>query len=244
MRRYLLPEKGHRWIKRDFSSQEIRILAHFEDGPLMRAYQEDPFLDPHSMAKELILDLTSVDYERKDVKMTGFGIIYGMGVPGLAQSIGRPRHVAHNLREAYFKAMPAAAQLAASTRTRGRHGGVVTTWGGRSYSVEPAKVIKGRMRTFEYKLLNYLIQGSAGDQTKQVVIDYHTVKHPDCTFMTTIHDEINVSVPEEDWDFHMAHLRLAMDQDYFDVPMRSEGSYGPNWGELIEMTREEDYGDL
>ena len=241
MRSYLLPEVGHRWIKRDFSSQEIRILAHFEDGALMSAYNADPFLDPHEMARHLIHDNTGVWYPRKDVKQTGFGIIYGMGVPGLAQQLGRPKGEAYTLREAYFAAMPAAALLASSTRARGRSGGAITTWGGRKYFTEPPKMMYGAMRTFEYKLLNYLIQGSAGDQTKQVLCDWWDTKHPDTVFTSTIHDEINASVPEELWQHQMMHLRDTMDQPYFDVPMRSEGEYGPNWGNLTKMTREEDY---
>jgi DNA polymerase-1 len=243
MRSYLLPEKNHVWIKRDFSSQELRILAHFEDGALMEAYNADAFLDPHEMARELIHQHTGVWYPREDVKQTGFGIIYGMGVPGLAQQLGRPRGEAYTLREAYFGAMPAAAMLASSTRARGRSGGVITTWGGREYATEPPKVIHGQMRTFEYKLLNYLIQGSAGDQTKQVLCDWwEDFRDPDDVFMTTIHDEINVSVPEEHWHKDMSALRIAMDQDLFDVPMRSEGFHGAHWGSLTKMTKEEDYG--
>lgn len=241
MREYLLPEPGHLWIKRDFSSQEIRILAHFEDGQLMEAYCADPFLDPHTMAQSLIQQITTILYARPDVKITGFSIIYGSGVPGLASQLKRPRSEAYVLREAYFKAMPAAAQLAASTRNRGRSGGTIRTWGGRYYPVEPAKIIKGRLRTWEYKLLNYLIQGSAGDQTKQVVCDWvEDYKSPESVFLATIHDEINASVPEDDWMREMVQLRHAMDQDLFDVPMRSEGFYGPNWGNLTKM--ENEYG--
>ena len=240
MRSYLLPEPGHIWIKRDFSSQEIRILAHFEDGTLLAAYCDNPFLDPHTMAQELIQQITSLLYARPDVKITGFSIIYGSGVPGLAQQLKRPRSEALVLREAYFKAMPAAAQLAASTRNRGRSGGKIRTWGGRYYPVEPAKIIKGRLRTWEYKLLNYLIQGSAGDQTKQVLCDWWEMyKSPDTVFMATIHDEINASVPEDISGMEMTQLRDAMDQDLFDCPMRSEGYQGPNWGSLIKM--ENDY---
>lgn len=241
MREYLLPEEGHVWIKRDFSSQEIRILAHFEDGELMLAYQSDPFLDPHSMAQELIRQITMVLYERPDVKITGFSIIYGSGVPGLSQQLKRPPHEAFELREAYFKAMPAAAQLAASTRARGKSGGVITTWGGRQYPCEPPKIVKGRMRTFEYKLLNYLIQGSAADQTKQVLCDWDETYNVNGVFMATIHDEINLSVPADNWEGEMEMLRLAMDQDLFDVPMRSEGFVGPNWGSLEKL--ENEYGD-
>jgi DNA polymerase I-like protein with 3'-5' exonuclease and polymerase domains len=240
MRSYLLPEPGHIWIKRDFSSQEIRILAHFEDGALLAAYCADPFLDPHTMAQELIQQITTFLYARPDVKITGFSIIYGSGVPGLAQQLKRPRSEAYVLREAYFKAMPAAAQLAASTRNRGRSGGKIRTWGGRYYPVEPPKIIKGRVRTWEYKLLNYLIQGSAGDQTKEVLCDWwEDYKSPDTVFMATIHDEINASVPEEEATQGMIQLRDAMDQDLFDCPMRSEGYAGPNWGTLIKT--ENDY---
>ena len=242
MREYLLPEAHHRWVKRDFSSQELRILAHFEDGPLMVAYCNDPFLDPHTMAQNLIEQITGTLYARPDVKITGFSIIYGAGVPGLAQQLKRPPAVAFELREAYFKAMPAAANLAASTRSRGRSGGTIRTWGGRHYPVEPAKLIKGKMRSFEYKLLNYLIQGSAGDQTKEVICDWSDLKDPDTMFLATIHDEINASVPTEIWREEMAILQEAMDAPLFDVPMRSEGFHGPNWGSLTKMTREEDYG--
>lgn len=243
MRSYLLPDEGHIWIKRDFSSQEIRILAHYEDGNLMAAYKNNAFLDPHGMAQELIRRITGIEYPRDDVKKTGFGIIYGMGVPGLAQQLGRTKGEAFDLREAYFKAMPAATILAQSTRNRGRSGGAIRTWGGREYYTEPPKMVNGQMRTFEYKLLNYLIQGSAGDQTKQVLCDWwEDYASNDTVFMTTIHDEINASVPEETWREEMTQLQAAMDQDLFDVPMRSEGSHGLNWGNLTEMTREEDYG--
>ena len=240
MRDYLLPEEGHVWIKRDFSSQEIRILAHFEDGSLMVAYQGNPFLDPHGMARALIHDHTGVWYERPDVKITGFSIIYGSGVPGLASQLKRPAHEAFELREAYFKAMPAAAQLAASTRQRGQSGGCITTWGGRPYYVEPPKMINGRMRSFEYKLLNYLIQGSAGDQTKQVICDWDEIYNDHSVFMATIHDEINASAPKDNWQYEMDQLRHAMDQDLFDVPMRSEGFMGETWGSLNKL--ENEYG--
>jgi DNA polymerase I-like protein with 3'-5' exonuclease and polymerase domains len=67
-------------------------------------------------------------------------------------------------------------------------------------------------------------------------------KGPDAVFLATIHDEINASVPQEQWEQEMYYLRTAMDQDLFDVPMRSEGFYGPNWGNLQEMDDEYERG--
>lgn len=39
MRQYLLPEEGHVWVKRDFSAQEMRILAHYSEGTSVQGVQ-------------------------------------------------------------------------------------------------------------------------------------------------------------------------------------------------------------
>lgn len=89
--------------------------------------------------------------------------------------------------------------------------------------------------TYEYKLLNYLIQGSAADQTKQAIIDWNKTRNWDSTFLATVHDEINICAPPNQRDMHMATLRAAMNMDRFDVPMLSEGYYGPDWHNLTKM---------
>jgi DNA polymerase I-like protein with 3'-5' exonuclease and polymerase domains len=208
----------------------------------MQMYINDPFFDPHQMATEMIEKITGILYLRKDVKIVGFSIIYGSGVPGLAAQLGRPYSEAYTLREAYFAALPSVPALAGATSNRGRSGGYITTWGGRQYYVEAPKLVGERIRSFEYKLLNYLIQGSAADQTKQVLNDWWEGFKRDAIFMATVHDEINASAPEETWKYEMGQLRSAMDQDYFDVPMRSEGEWGKTWGNLTKIERKEDYG--
>lgn len=114
----------------------------------------------------------------------------------------------------------------------------IVTWGGREYFKEPAKIIKGSRRTFEYKLLNYLIQGSAAEQTKQCMIDWYSrigeQQVPD-EFLIQVHDELNISAPEDNWKESMVVLKETMDQDLFDVPARSEGFMGPNWADIKEV---------
>jgi DNA polymerase-1 len=235
MRRYCLPEEGHVWIKRDFSSQEIRILAHFEDGSLCEAYRANPDLDPHRMAQELILSLIGVEYVRKDVKITGFSIIYGTGASGLSIQLGRSYEEAYAIKEAYLTAMPGVRTLMQDIQRRGKSNQPIRTWGGRIYYVEPPKVIDGRLRDFAYKMLNYLIQGSAADQTKQAICDWEDTRKWADTFLATVHDEINLSVPEETWQSSMETLEKAMDKDRFDVPFRSEGYVGKNWADLEKV---------
>ena len=235
MRQYILPEEGHVWVKRDQSSQEIRILAHFEDGSLAEAYRANPNLDPHTMAQDLIVALIGIKYARKDIKITGFSIIYGTGANGLSIQLGQSYEEAYKIKESYLTAMPSVRALMQDVQARGKNNQPIRTWGGRLYYAEPPKLIDGRMRDFAYKLLNYLIQGSAADQTKQNICDWETTRHWEDTFLATVHDEINISCPEGEWRRGMETLRQAMEKPLFDVPSLSEGYVGPNWHNLEKV---------
>lgn len=234
MRRYCLPEPGHVWLKRDFSSQEIRILAHFEDGSLCEAYRKTPNLDPHQMAREMIHAMIGVEYARKSIKITGFSLIYGTGVTGLSIQLNQPYNDAFQIKNAYLAAMPGVKKLMDGCQARGKSGQPIRTWGGRIYYKEPSKVVKKRTMDFSYKLLNYLIQGSAADQTKQSIIDWDEMRYEDDVFLATVHDEINISAPEEHATKSMEILRNSMNADRFDVPMLSEGFAGDNWADISE----------
>lgn len=233
MRNYILPEQGHVWVKRDFSAQEIRIMAHFEGGALAEAFRQDSYLDPHELVRQEIIRIVGRDYPRKYVKETGFGILYGMGAATLGSRLGERSNVARELMDAYKVAIPGVEKLQRGTKRRGMADQPIRTWGGREIYKEPPRVIKGAMRSFEYKLLNYLIQGSAADQTKQCIIEWDKLKGPEDVFMATVHDEINISAPEDQELGAMETLTIAMeDVCKFDVPMRSEGFSGPSWGEV------------
>lgn len=234
LRRYCLPESGHLWLKRDYSSQEIRILAHFEDGRLCEAYRAKPDLDPHKMAMGLIQEMVGVLYARKDVKITAFSIIYGSGATGLSIQLGRAYDEAWKIKEAYLEAMPGVKELMSDVTNRGRSGSSIRTWGGRVYFAEPPKVVDGRYREYSYKLLNYLIQGSAADQTKESINDWEYEHDHEAIFLATVHDEINISAPEDDWQRHMLKLKECMNRDRLDVPVLSEGFVGPNWEDIKE----------
>lgn len=233
MRQFLLPEEGHIWLKRDYAGQELRIAAHFEEGPLLEAYLANPDLDPHQMAKDMILTRAGRDFSRKHVKITGFQLIYGGGANAVSQKIGCSYAQGVEFKEAYFVAMPGIRDLAKEINQRGKSGLPITTWGGRTYFKEPSKLINGRMVDFSYKLLNYLIQGSAADQTKDAIIRWHR-EQPQASLLVQVYDEICVSAHEDVWQPEMARLKRVMEEPLLDCPMRSEGFIGLNWHDLSE----------
>jgi DNA polymerase I-like protein with 3'-5' exonuclease and polymerase domains len=230
MRSYLLPEPGQVWVSRDFSSQEMRILAHYEDGVLMEAFQANPELDPHSMVQQLILAKTGIKLLRKYVKGIGFGLIYGMGANGLSKQLGVSLVDARQMIEAYHLALPGVGANQRGTKHRAKMGLPIRTLGGREYYCEPPKISGCSMRTFDYKLLNYLIQGSAADQTKTAMLAYFRQRPAGQTFLCAVHDEINISVPNGAGDMP---LRACMESgDFMDVPMRTTVKVGETWGDI------------
>lgn len=234
MRRYILPDKGQVFGHRDYNQQELRILAHFEDGQLMQGYLDDPRLDVHTFVQGEIASIVGYEPPRSAVKILNFGMIYGMGLGKLAEGIKQTVEDAKKLKGAQLDAIPGLKALSKSVAQRGRDGDAIRTWGGREYYAEEPKIINGRRQTFEYKLLNYLIQGSAADCTKEAIIRYDEVRR-DGRFLVTVHDEINISVPKAAVKSEMQLLREVMQSVEFDVPMLSDGKTGPNWGSLTKF---------
>jgi DNA polymerase I-like protein with 3'-5' exonuclease and polymerase domains len=231
MRTYTVPDEGNVWLKRDYSQQELRVLAHYTEGALYERYLKNPRIDAHEETGALITELAGLELPRKYVKITGFSMIYGAGIPSLSQQLGVAIDEAASIKGAYLHALPEVKDLMDECKERGRKGLPITTWGGRDYFVEPPKIIAGRRRTFEYKLLNYLIQGSSADCTKTAIIEWAKDKG-NGQFLATVHDEIDIQAPEESWQADMGKLQVAMENIPFDVKMLSDGFIGDSWQNL------------
>ena len=234
VRRYILPDDGGVFCHRDYNGQELRLLGHFEDAALMRAYQEDPRMDVHDHVRQLIEDIAGLRYHRTQVKITNFRRIYGGGAPATASALNVSIDIAKQLLAAHGRALPGVKALSAQIVGLARSGEPIVTWGGREYYPEPPRYDKryGRHMTYEYKLLNYLIQGSAADVTKEAILRYHRHPKKSGRFLVTVYDEINVSAARGSFEKEMAVLKEAMESIECDVAMLTDGKIGPNWASL------------
>lgn len=233
IRAYLLPDPKQVFCHRDYNQQEFRILAHYEDGELRAAYQNNPKIDYHTLVQGILRDRFKVDYGRRVVKTLNFGILYGMGIGLLAAKTGLPVEKATALRRAIREAAPGVDLLDRELKRRGGAGESIRTWGGRRYYCEPPAWSDKHQReiTYEYKLLNYLIQGSAADCTKEALIRYNEAKK-DGRLLVTVHDEINITAPKRGHRPEMKILKDVMEGIEFDVPMLTDGKTGSSWGDL------------
>jgi len=229
MRNYLLPPLHYTWLKRDYSQQELRVLAHFEDGSLLQAYSENPGLDVHEYASDLILRYTGLSFNRKATKIVSFTLVYGGGIPALSAKLKSGPAEASQLKTAYLDTFQDVKTLMADIKARGRAKKPVRTTGGRLlYAEKPDKT--GRDQS--YKLLNHLIQGSSADITKQSIINWweHPDRSPDDLFLATVHDENDFAAPEGDERRAMRAMNEGMMAVPLDVKLLSEGFAGKSWG--------------
>lgn len=237
MREYLIPDKGGLWLHRDYSQQELRILAHFVEGELLKMYLENPKLDVHGLVHAMILKMVKKDFIRTRVKNFVFQKIYGGGYPAIMAALDCDKITATRVVEAMMAALPGYEELEDSIEALGKAGIAIRTWGGREYFVEEAKFVAkfGYVMNFFYKLLNYLIQGSAGDCTKEALIRYDLHPKRQARLLVTVHDEVNSSAPKGRIKQENEIMREVMQSIQFDLPMLSEGKFGNDWGHLTKF---------
>jgi DNA polymerase-1 len=240
LRDYFEPDEGCVFLRRDYNQQELRILAHFEEGAFLDMYLEDPTLDAHDAVRFLVRQNTGMDFPRKHIKQTNFGIIYGMGIAKLAARLDLEDEAARLLKRAVMKAVPGIRTLQKRLRKLADSGEPFYTWGGREYYCEePMYFDTGdggkEKRTYEYKMMNTEIQGSAADCTKQGMINvWDNMRHG--RIVLQVHDELVVSVPKQHAKKEMERMRDAMEDVKFKLPMLSDGEIGArSWAGMKKL---------
>ena len=234
LRQYVLPDEGQVFVSADFHSQEIRMLGHFAEGAIKEIYDNDPKADIHQVAADIISDTSGLSLTRKHTKIVAFSILYGAGVGTMSERMKVSMSEAGQIKRAYLKVLVGVGDFMKEVENRAYHKEPVWSWGGRElYAPAPVVQASGQIWNKDYVLLNYLIQGSSADQTKQAIIDYHnTKKHG--RFLATVHDEICISVSKKHLKAEVALLKAAMEAGEFDIPMRATVEIGANWAEMEE----------
>jgi DNA polymerase-1 len=174
IRDLFIAEKNCALISIDYSSIEYRLATYFSgDTKLIQMYQKNPDVDFH----QITADTLGVD---RDVgKTIGFGILYGMGVNSLSMALSLTRDRAIQLRNKFFDTRPAFRNLISMIGEGVKRNGGVRNPFGRWCPVP---------RDLDYKGLNALVQGSAGDLMRYALVALDEAKLP-IKLVSTIHDE-------------------------------------------------------
>jgi DNA polymerase-1 len=217
----------------DFNAQELRIFAHFEGGALMQQYQANARADLHTYAAKMMTEASGREVSRTYSKGVSFAILYGAGPKKISEMLEVDFEMAKTLMDAYTTAVaPGLKTMQATMRTRYKLGQPLKTIGGRLIKMEPPKIINGRLREFDYKGVNLLIQGSAADQAKAAMLLYQS-KRQGSRLLLSVHDELVISAPEEHVAREAECLTWSMCNALtMDVPMVSDYKIGNTYQEV------------
>lgn len=229
----------------DYSQIELRLMAHFSgDESLINAFKNN--LDIHTataaeiMGKELS-DVTP--NERRSAKAVNFGLLYGMGVFGLAKQLGVENGVAKDYIKRYFARYPAIHDYMENTKSYAKSTGYVTTILGRKLYAPDINSSNAMIRQgAERASINAPLQGSAAEIIKLAMIAVDKILPKDhAKLLLQVHDELVFEVDIDKADEIGELIKTAMqnvltdtakslgwDVD-FAVPLVVEIGVGENW---------------
>lgn len=241
-------ERGQLWLSSDYSQQEPRLAVHFASLCNLRGsdravdyYANHPDPDFHTMVAEL----TGVP--RKRAKIINLGLMYGMGLKKLAESLGVSEEEAKEILTVYHSRMPFVQALTEFCAQRANVRGFIRLLdGARSHfddwegshnrgmhykaprSLEAARAAwpgQSLRRAFTHKAMNRLIQGSAARQTKLAM---RACWREGIVPLIQLHDELGSSVGSQREVDHICSL--MRDVVPLRVPMKVDGALGFTWG--------------
>lgn len=262
MRSMFIPEQGMLWGSLDWSQIEYRLLVHYasitkgiDAENAVRMYKTDAKTDFHTMASEI----TGVP--RKQAKNVNFGVVYGMGVPKLANDLGVSIDEAKAIMAQFQDNAPFMKGMLDRCSNAAAGRGFIRTIMGRKRRFDTWEVktstpngvdtsyvdtadldafcaennVRGRpRRAFTHKALNALLQGSAADLMKKAMVEMWDAGLFDTLIPhLTVHDEFNSSVPDTK-EGHEAfqEMRHIMETTLeLDIPILADGTMGATWDE-------------
>lgn len=245
IRHCILPNEGETLWTVDYDAQELRLFSHYAAEPNLQQLFKDGH-DPHSATASIVYGLPlervgkGTSY-RDTAKNVRFARLYGAGTARMAATASASTSTAGgaSVSESDIEKFIAGLDREfpgesafiryvdeiARTRLADTGRGYVTTWGGRYMPADPDKL---------YSLVNYLIQGTAADVSKERTVRLDAAGYGDW-IMCPVHDEIVFSVPQGGEADIPEVVSIMEDHDNFTVPLTcsAKGPYD-RWGRAYE----------
>jgi len=231
IRKVFRAEEGKQLIVADYSQIELRILAEITgDENLKTAFEEN--LDIHSMtASEIFnvpIDKVSTDLRRKS-KAVNFGIAYGQGAYGLAETLSIPRAESKEIIDNYFKKFKRIKDYIESVKIDLTKKNYVKTLYGRKRFFDTDFLKNPRLKSgIERAAINAPLQGTASDIVKKAMIKLN--ESLPIPILSQVHDELLFECPEDLIPTELKTVQTIMEaNDVLKTALKVNLKVGENW---------------
>ena len=231
-RAFIAPDAESVLISFDYSQIELRLAAHISQEPaLIAAFKNGE--DIHS-STALQLFGTVTPETRRHAKVVNFGILYGMGAMGLADSLGVSKAQAQDIIDQYFVKYPRIKDYIERQKYLAKTKGFVETIHHKRIYIQHIQDRFAGMA--ERQSINAPLQGSSADLIKMAMTKiYHWLidERLKSKMILQIHDELIFETPLEEQTLILTQIKKAMETiDHLSVPLVVNANVGRNWFEV------------
>lgn len=236
IRKAFIPEAGEIFFSADYSQIELRIMAHLSgDEHMIEAFNAGHDVHAATAARIFHKDIKDISKdERRKAKTANFGIIYGISAFGLAERMDVSRTEAKELIDSYFEMYPKIKEYISKAVDTAREKGYIETEFGRRRYLPDINSRNAVVRGYaERNAVNAPIQGTAADIIKIAMIRVQQRLDAEgckARMMLQVHDELNFSVPTDEFDKVKRIVIEEMQGAYkMSVPLEADCGEGKNW---------------
>lgn len=234
VRRAFTADQGSELVSSDYSQIELRLLAHITgDEGLCEAFRNDQDIHTATASSVFNVGLKDVtDDMRRTAKAINFGIAYGQGAFGLAETLGISRTEGSEIIKQYFNRYKKVKEyMTEVVETAKKNGYVETTFGRRRYLPELKSSNQAVRKFGERAAINAPVQGTAADLVKLAMIEAFKGSHK-ADMILQVHDELLFECPSGDISSESQRVKKAMESVVeLRVPLKVNVSHGKNWDE-------------
>ncbi len=239
VRQAFITSQNKKLLSLDYSQIELRVLAHIsDDKALISAFKDD--LDIHTTTASEVFSVKLKDVtkeQRRIAKAVNFGIAYGQGAYGLAETLGISRIESKDIIDKYFKKFSGIKDYISSTIELANERKFVETLFGRRRYLSELESTNAMVKKFgERAAINAPIQGTASDLMKMAMIDVYRYMHSEKTnrekfnLLLQVHDELVFEGEPNELDIHLPAIKNIMENVVrLKVPLKVNSAIGNNW---------------
>jgi DNA polymerase-1 len=233
----------------DYSQIELRIAAFLsDDAGLREIFTTGRDIHTEVAARIFRVPSQEVTYEmRRRAKVINFGILYGMGVNSLKESLGASRAEAQEFYDQYFAAFPRLSTYLEETKADAARRGYTETYFGRRRHFDgitsPIPYVRAAA---ERMAINAPIQGTQADVVKLAMVEIaqwisKENLQEDVHMLMQVHDELVFEITASKVPKCATRIKDIMEnvlpeQKRKGIPFKTEGKSGDNWGDMQELS--------
>lgn len=248
IRHSFVADEGFELLAIDYSQVELRIAAILSGDPGLGAiFKSGRDVHAEVAAKVFHVQPADVSYEqRRRAKVINFGILYGMGVNSLRESLGTTRKEAQEFYNEYFNAFPRLAEYLDEIKGQAaKQGYTETLFGRRRYFEGIRSPIPYVRAAAERMAINAPMQGTQSDIVKLAMVRIDELFEKEglreqAYLLLQVHDELLFEIEKKSLKELAPRIKEIMEhvlpeKERRGIPLLAKASAGKNWGELGEI---------